>query len=150
MPSVTVAVLAAMTPSEYGSAVKERLCDDEGWVILLHPALVARTQYTLRRMIASIDEQKVRLAEENDFAWEKKVNFLRKHMQRRLDSLVTPEEAIMGMSSSKEAKAWRSFAARIARAMLADDDTVLDRVQAPFTGLTIREWIAARDEKVGQ
>jgi hypothetical protein len=59
---------------------------------------------------------------------------------------LAPQEPVQ-RSSGREARAWRAFSARLARALDAGDPTALDRLQVPYGGLTAREWLAAREEK---
>lgn len=128
---------------EYIAEIKARLRDDEAWKVLLAPDLVEKTRWGLTQIINSIDEQKKRVRD--DDRWLKTVTSLRRWCKERLDAL--PVSDLPVVSGSKEAQVWRAFAARLAVVLDDYDPTALENMQAPYGGLTAREWIDAREEK---
>jgi hypothetical protein len=147
MPEHMIEDLASLDGRGYMDQIKSRLRDDEAWEVLLNPVLIERTRWGLNRLIESITEQKVRAEERGTVgaAWLKGVNSLQRLARGRLETLA-PQEPVQ-RSSGREARAWRAFSARLARALDAGDPTALDRLQVPYGGLTAREWLAAREEK---
>lgn len=150
MPELTIAELVSMEPREYVGEIKSRLRDDEAWAVLLSPELMARTRWALGRIISSIDDQKARIlgAGGGDATWLKRVDSLRRYAKTRLDR-IAPEDEAYALSSSKESKAWRSFSAQLARALVDGDPTALDRVRPPYADMSVLEWLEARDNKRG-
>lgn len=150
MPELTVAELASLRDRDYIAEVKARLRDDSRWVVLLDPVLTARTRWGLTRIIESIDEQKDRVAEsgETDEEWLRRVNALRRYTKNRLDRMAPVD--IGARSNTKEARAWRAFSARLARALATTDPDALDVLYAPYGGMTAAEWLSARDAKAAR
>lgn len=146
MPELTVPQLAALDGKSFAAEVKTRLRNNEEWVVLLDPVLVERTRYSLSRIVDSIDAQKARVAEEgvSDPKWLTKINRLRGYAKARLDAMAPPEAPV---SSSKEARAWKLFSARLAAELDAADPEALDTLKTPYGGMTAREWLTAREEK---
>lgn len=139
--------LASLDARSFTAAVKARLRDEKGWDEMLDPLIIERTRETLARMIDSIDSQKERVSEQigDTEDWLKKINALRRWCQSRLDAMAPREAATI--SNTKETRAWKSFSARLAQALADDDVEALDKLRAPYGGLTAREWLAAREEK---
>ena len=144
MLRLTVAQLAALDGREYIGEIKARLRDDEAWVILLVPALEARTRWALNRILDSIDLQKSRVGD-TDPVWTRRVDGLRGFVKARLDAMVPVEAA--PVSLTKDAKLWRGFSARLARELAEVDPSALEAIQMPYGGQTAAQWLAAREEK---
>ena len=149
MPDLTVDQLAVLDAKEYTDQIKMRLRDDKWWVIMLNPALIERTRASLNRIVDSIDLQKTRVAAEGatEESWLIKVNALRRHAKKRLDAIGPCHTA--NLTSSKEARAWRAFSARLAGALEQSDPVALEAITTPYGGLTARQWLEARDQKQG-
>lgn len=145
---MSVPALAALDPRTYTTEVKARLGDDIAWAVLLDPVLVERTRRALASLVASIEDQKLRATDEGDadLRWWKSVNRLQELAQGRLATL-TPRNTDRTPASSREARAWRGFAARLAQVLAEADPDALTRLQTPYGGLTAAEWLNARDEK---
>lgn len=145
---MSVPALAALDGRGYITEMKARLRDDAAWVELLDPILVERTRWGLTRLIESIEDQKDRAARESDAdpTWLRSVNRLQGLAQGRLATL-TPRNTDRTPASSREARAWRGFAARLAQVLAEADPEALTRLQTPYGGLTAAEWLNARDEK---
>lgn len=143
----TLGNLAAMSKPDYINEVRARVGDDDGWVILLHPALVERTRWALGRLIDNLDRQKAR---GGDPDWLKRLAVLRKHVYHRLDRLPPAVQPIMEYtpSSTKESQKWRAFSAALARVLAGYDQEALERIQAPYGGLSALKWLEAREEKL--
>lgn len=142
--------LIAIGGREYINEIKTRLRNDDAWSELVAtPDLVERTRWGLSRIISSIDDQKARVREAGtgDTRWLKAVDSLRGYAVRRLDSLPAASEPVM--SVTKETRAWKEFSATLAVVLDDYDPTALDNLQAPYGGLTAREWLLARDAKKG-
>jgi hypothetical protein len=148
MHSMTIAELAALDSRDYIGEIKARLRDDKAWLELLDPALERRTQWGLGKIIQSIDSQKARITDA-DPEWVRRAESLRKLAKKRLDKMV-PDQALaaaMGTSSTKEARLWRGFSARLALVLREYDPSALEEIQAPYGRQTAAEWLAAREEK---
>lgn len=148
MIRTSVAEIVALEVQEYANEVKSRLRRDEEWTTMLDDRLVERTRSCLIRIVTSIDAQRKRIALKNepeDVKWVSSVDSLQKLAQWRLDTMPLEKED-MG-PSSKEVKVWRAFSARLAAILDDRDPAVLDRLVAPYGGLTAREWLSARDAK---
>jgi hypothetical protein len=147
MPDRMIVALASLDGRGYMAQVKERLRDDDAWDTMLAPEIIERTRWALTRLIESIEEQKARAKAENRAGvdWLRGVNSLQRLAQGRLEAL-TPQEPTQ-RSNTREARLWRAFSARLARALDSGDPTALDRIRAPYSGLTAREWLEAREEK---
>ncbi len=145
---MSVPALAALDPRTYTTEVKARLGNDIAWAVLLDPVLVERTRRSLASLVASIEDQKLRATDEGDadLRWWKSVNRLQGLAQGRLATL-TPRNTDRTTASSREARAWRGFAARLAQVLAEADPEALTRLQTPYGGLTAAEWLNARDEK---
>lgn len=150
MPELTIAELASLESRAYVDEIKARLRDDNAWVLMLDPVLCDRTRWGLVRIINSIDAQKQRadgVGPTHD-KWLVSVNALRRHAKRRLDMMVPVESVHLGaISTSKEARAWRAFSARLAVALHEGDSSALDSLTTPYGGLTARQWMTAREQK---
>lgn len=148
MPKLTTMELAALKPREYIGQVRSRLRDNEAWADVLAPELMPRTQWALGRIIASIDEQKVRVAGSgiDDPDWLIRVNSLRRYTKMRLEQ-IAPADSPYIISGTKEAKAWRAFSARLARALASGDVDAIYSINPPYTDLSTLEWLDARDAK---
>lgn len=144
MPEPTVAELAALAGREYIEQIKSRLRDDERWVVMLDPILVERTRWALTRIIDSIDAQKERVlaAGTETEGWLIRIGSLRSYAQSRLGRI-----APVGVSTSKEARAWRAFSASLATALADIDPSALETLQAPYGGLSAAAWLQKRNEK---
>jgi len=148
---MSIPALASLDGRGYITVMKSRLRDDEAWDELLDPILVERTRWGLTRLIESIDDQKERAVREHDAdpSWLRSVNTLQRLAKGRLEAL----EALEGtgspatLASSREARAWRGFAARLARILAEADPEALQRLRTPYGGLTAAEWLSAREEK---
>lgn len=149
MPELTTAELAALDSREYRFEVKERIRDDEAWLELLAPELIDRTRWALINMIASIDDQKKRVAAAGptDLLWLTRVNTLRRYTKARLDRM--PPGPTLTLSNRKEARAWRAFSATLARLLIEHAPEALQGIEAPYDGLGVAEWLSLRDEKKG-
>lgn len=147
MSELTVPELAALDARGFAEQVKTRLRDDRAWVMMLEPVLVDRTRLVLANLIESIDWQKVRAANgaPPDPSWLRNIDKLRGYAKKRLDAM--PPSTMRVVSSSKEARAWRAFSARLARALGILDPVALDRLRTPYGDMTAREWLAAREGK---
>jgi hypothetical protein len=148
MSDLTIAELAALDGKGFIGQIKKRLRDDEAWIALLDPVLIERTRYSLNRMVGSIDAQKERAIREEgvpDPKWLKGMDLLRRYAKERLDSMAPPRAAVI--SGSREARAWKSFSVRLARALESGDLAAIDKLTTPYGGMTAREWLAAREEK---
>jgi hypothetical protein len=147
MPDRMIVALASLDGRAYMGQVKERLRDDDAWDTLLAPEIIERTRWALTRLIESIEEQKARAKSEGRAGadWLRGVNSLQRLAQGRLEVL-TPQEP-SPRPGGREARAWRQFSARLARALDGGDPTALDRIRVPYSGLTAREWMTAREEK---
>lgn len=145
MPRLTVPELAALTGREYIGEVKLALRDDTAWLDFLDPALAERTRWALQSMVQSIDRQIERIDTDADPDWLRKINALRRFTTARLARMVPIEPTVV--PGSREARAWRAFAARVTRALAENDQSALDAVKTPYGGLTARQWLSARDEK---
>lgn len=143
---LSISELASLDGRGYVNEIKARLRNDTTWVELQSPILIERTRWGLTRLIESIDDQVERaaLADDAEPNWLRSVTSLKRLAQNRLDRLVVIEPE---QSSSKEARAWKAFAARLARVLGDNDPAALQRLQAPYGGLTAAEWLTARDEK---
>lgn len=142
MPRLTLAELATLDPIEYTAVVKSSLRYDELWVELLHPVLVERTRLSLTRMIESVDRQRERIGG-TDPAWTKRAMVLRNAAKDRMDAMPPPSG---GTSSTKEARAWRAFSAKLARELAKSDPAVLDELKVPYGGLSAAQWLYQRGE----
>lgn len=144
MPRLTTAALAALGGRDYIMEIKHRLRNDEAWLELLDPALVDRTRWGLSRLIESLDDQLER-AEEPSEDWVRRVTALRRYAATRLAKI-----APSGLSSTKEAKAWRAFGAKLAGALEESDPDVLHEIKTPYGALSAAQWLAVRREKRGE
>jgi len=142
----TLAEIAALDMRGYTAEVKTRLRSDEAWLMMLEPIVLERTRFTLQRIIHSIDLQKARVDASGtvDAKWLSSVNALRRHASARLD-VMPPSTA--PVSANRDVRAWRSFSARLARLLDESTPGVLDHVEAPYGGLTARQWLEAREAK---
>ncbi len=141
MPRLTPAQLAALAPREYITEIKARLRDDVAWLELLDPRLVERTRWGLTQIIESIDRQRARIAD-TDPEWTRRSTALKGWAQERLSVMAPP---LSGVSSTKEARAWRAFSARLAQELAKRDPGALELLEAPYGGLTAAEWLEKRE-----
>jgi len=141
---MSLAKLVALDNRKYAEVVKGYLRDDESWPQLLHPIVAPRTRVSLQGIIQSIDRQIERIGDA-DPEWRRGASVLRRYANDRL-SKMAPEPQGM-VPGSKEARAWRAFSARLARALAENDSAALDRIQTPYGGLTAREWLSVREER---
>lgn len=140
--------LATLGGREFIGEVKSRLRNDARWQVMLSPALIDRTRWALGRIISSIDEQieRVTLSGTAEESWLMSINALRRYAKLRYDTMPS-DTPIQAMSTTKEARAWRAFSARLAHILDGYDPTALDDLKTPYGGLSAREWLAAREEK---
>lgn len=136
--------LASMKGREYIDEVKARLTDDTGWLLLVVPELEESTRWALTTILDSIDRQKARQTAPSSPKWLRSMESLRRLCQSRLDGMGALPEPV---SNNRETKAWRALSARLAGELLEIDPTVLDRIQAPYGGLTTRQWLDLRQSK---
>jgi hypothetical protein len=147
---MSIPALASLDGRGYITEMKARLRDDAAWDELLDPTLVERTRWGLNRLIESIEEQKERAVREHDAdpGWLRAVNTLQGLAQGRLEGLEGVDaRGSATPASSREARAWRGFAARLARVLAEADPAALQRLRTPYGGLTAAEWLSAREEK---
>lgn len=144
MHELTTKQLAALGGRDYINEIKNRLRDDSRWAFMIEPELVEYTRWALETIIASIDAQQARVSDGDDPKWVKSMVTLRRLCQARLSALSPSQTPI---SSTREARAWRAFSARLAMALDDHDPTALDSLQAPYGGLTARQWLDARHAK---
>jgi hypothetical protein len=144
MSELTIAELGAMKGREYINEVKARLTDDAQWLVLVEPELEESTRWALTTILDSIERQKARETLSPASKWLRSMESLRRLCQSRLDGMEPlPEPA----SHNRETKAWRAFSARLARVLDDYDPTALDELQAPYGGLTARQWLDSRQSK---
>jgi hypothetical protein len=138
--------LAASNNRIFKDELKLALRNDQQWEVFTRPELVDRTREMLTHMVESIDAQKVRAVTAGTATpeWLGSVNSLRRHVRNRLDPLL-PE--VGASSASKETRAWKTFSALLVDALVRKDDLALDRLHAPYGGMTAREWLDARKAK---
>lgn len=146
MPRLTVPQLRLLSGREYVAEIKLRLRDDAAWIDMLDPAVVERTRWGLKRMIESLDEQleRGRAAQVPDEPWIIAMTTLRGLAVRRQEGLETAQAPVM--ASSREARAWRGVAARLAGVVSVLDPAVLDEIVTPY-GEPVAQWLAERHEK---
>lgn len=144
---MSIPAMARLDGRGYITEMKSRLRDDAAWEELLDPILVERTRWGLTRLIESIDEQRERALREDtaDPKWLHSISTLQGLARTRLEEIAPHEPPVR--SSTKEARAWRGFAARLARVLAESDPAALHRLQTPYGGLTAAEWLSAREEK---
>lgn len=143
MPELNIAKLAALDPREYIEQIKAWLRNDEAWLLLLAPELTERTRLGLDQIIASIDRQRARIGD-TDPEWTRKVMVLRGFAKARLDAMPAPH---VGLSSTKEARAWRAFSARLARQLAKSDPAALEAMKTPYGGLSAAQWLNERGDQ---
>jgi hypothetical protein len=139
---MTLAQLAALDPRRYLSEIKERLRDDPAWLELLDPRLVERTRWGLTQIIASIARQRERIGD-TDPEWVRRSSRLSDLARDRLEAM---PPTVSSTSSTKEARAWRAFSARLARELAKSDPEALDALKTPYGGLSAAQWLYERGE----
>lgn len=145
---LSIAEMTVLGVKEYANEVKGRLRSDREWVTMLDDTIIERTRSCLIRIVTSIDAQKKRIAlrnEPTDTNWVNSANKLQNLAQARLDEMPVERES-MG-PTSKEARAWRAFSARLAVVLHDRDPEALDGLEAPYGGMTARQWLSARNAK---
>src|SRR5690606_35946151 len=102
------------------------------WLILVQPELIERTRYVLGPMVNSIDAQLDRVRSEGggDAKWFRSIEGLKRHVRARYDALPPPVAPVV--ASSREARGWRAFSARLAAALEAGDTEALDSIKTPY------------------
>lgn len=146
MPELTIPELAALDARGYAAEIKNRLRDDVAWVQLLDPVLAERTRYSLTKIIESIDAQRARIGIDEE--WLNRATRLRRLVKRRLDAMAPSESR--AISNAKDARLWRALSARLARRLEAVDPDALQSLEMPYGGMSVADWLAARDEKQEQ
>lgn len=144
MPELTPNELEALDARSYVAEVKARLRDREKWEVMVSARLAGRTRWALARMVDSMDAQIERAVEPTE-EWLRRINTLRRYVTLRLDQMPPLDVAVR--STTKEARAWRAFSARLARTIRETHPEVLDQVWAPYGGMTAAQWLSAREEK---
>lgn len=145
--TLTIAELTKLDSREYTNAMRMCLRTDVLWQRFLDPALEGRTWFNLTRLIASIDAQQARavLETEKDRLWLRGIMSLQRWARERLD--VMPARVELPTSGTKEARAWRALSAMLADELRIAAPEALDRLKAPYGGLTVNEWMTARENK---
>lgn len=137
---------------EYITQIKLRLRDDDAWAELVSEELVNRTRWGLTRLAESIAAQIERANKDahTDRAWLRSITLLRDMVEYRLAELpdrVEHHQPLRTESSSREARAWRGFAAKLASVVAEVDPDALRGLQTPYGNLEVEDWLAAREAK---
>jgi hypothetical protein len=148
---LSVGQLAALDAKAFTTELRVRLRRDDYWAILLEPSIIERTRYTLVKIIASVDAQRLRAAQEGTTTehWLRAINALQRWSQERLNAMPPAPEAPL-VPSNRETRAWKGFSARLAEELERVEPEALERIQTPYGGLTLSQWLAARREKEGR
>ena len=152
MSRITKETLRSMGGREYITQIKLRLRNDEAWAELVSEELVSRTRWGLTRLAESIAAQIERANKDahTDRAWLRSITLLRDMVEDRLAELpdrVEHHQPLGTGSSSREARAWRGFAAKLASVVAEVDPDALRGLQTPYGNLEVEDWLAAREAK---
>lgn len=152
MSRITKETLRSMGGREYIAQIKLRLRDDDAWAELVSEELVNRTRWGLTRLAESIAAQIERASKDahTDRAWLRSITLLRDMVEDRLAELpdrVEHHQPLRTESSSREARAWRGFAAKLASVVAEVDPDALRGLQTPYGNLEVEDWLAAREAK---
>lgn len=145
--SLTVLQLRNLSPRDYLVEVKLRLRDDMAWVEMLDPSLLGRTMMALDRIVSSLDEQLERGRRQHpvDIPWIRSMETLRRLVVRRQEGL--RHGSTTAVSDSRQARAWRGLAARLASIIEDQAPYLLDGITIPQSDLPVTEWLAERRAK---
>ena len=137
---------------EYIAQIKLRLRNDDAWAELVSEELVNRTRWGLTRLAESIAAQIERANKDahTDRMWLRSITLLRDMVEDRLAELpdrVEHHQPLRTESSSREARAWRGFAAKLASVVAEVDPAALRGLQTPYGNLEVEDWLAAREAK---
>lgn len=150
---VTEESLFSLPGREYITEVRNRMNDNALWAeITSTPRLLNRTRWALTRFIGSLDNQIERAKGDvaTDEYWLNAVTGMRKRAKSRLDAI--PERKIVvtndaAVATSREARAWRGFAAQLASIAVEVDPSALSGLRTPYGDLDVVDWLAAREAK---
>lgn len=142
--SYTPIQLKNLSGRDFTNEVKARLRDDSAWVVLLDPIVIQRTAWALGRMIDSLNEQlaRGRAARFPDEAWILAMETLRRLAVRRQEGLETAGRP--PVADSRQARAWRGFAARLAAILEEQSPDLIEGMVIPFDNLPVSDWLEAR------
>ena len=152
MSRITKETLRSMGGREYIAQIKLRLRNDDAWAELVSEELVNCTCWGLMRLAESIAAQIERASKDThtDRAWLRSITLLRDMVEDRLAELpdrVEHHQPLRTESSSREARAWRGFAAKLASVVAEVDPDALRGLQTPYGNLEVEDWLAAREAK---
>ena len=152
MSRITKEMLRSMGGREYIAQIKLRLRNDDAWAELVSEELVNRTRWGLTRLAESIAAQIERADKDThtDRGWLRSITLLRDMVEDRLAELpdrVQHQQPARTESSSREARAWRGFAAKLASVVAEVDPDALRGLQTPYGNLEVEDWLAAREAK---
>lgn len=149
MSRITKETLRSMGGREYIGQIKLRLRNDDAWAELVSEELVNRTRWGLTRLAESIAAQIERADKDahTDRAWLRSITLLRDMVEDRLAELPEHHQPLRTESSSREARAWRGFAAKLASVVAEVDPDALRGLQTPYGNLEVEDWLAAREAK---
>lgn len=152
MPNEISMSLASLSGRDYIGQIKARLRDDEAWAELVVPNLIGRTRWGLLRLSESLNDQIERASSDvsTDTNWLHSVHTLLGLVDGRLNETQhrpEPKQEQQTIASSREARAWRGFAAKLAEVVMEVDPSALRGVQTPYGDLEVEDWLAAREAK---
>jgi hypothetical protein len=160
---ITADYVLGLDVADFASALNAVIGDMKGLEPFLEPGVLHSTHQHFITLLANVDRQ---LAQYSDGPtaspdWVRRTQGFRalilsrvRMIERRVLSGDRRVQRESGDLTGRERESeWKRFAHRLIEAMLEDEvdnDTfnALDDLEAPFGGLTAREWVARRIEKV--
>ena len=140
----SVRELANMPGRNFVSEMKRALRADDYWEHFTDPLILERTRWALTTVLSSIDEQ----IEAEQFPardWLNSIRRLRQICRLRLGNLPVNDGPVI--SGTREARAWRGFAALVAQSLAEVDPDALEALTAPYGGMNGLDWLTAHNRK---
>ena len=143
--------LQDLNDEEFADEMSASLGNDLRWHPFVDGQVIEHTKSALAKLTASLDAQLLRYGAgpEADLEWVARTKGLRGIVNARTKE-VDRRVARMENSHTEEKRAWKAFAHELCEIIEDAGLAVeLDDLDAPFGGITAREWVSRRRVKRG-